>query len=206
MLILPGYARGDECLGWFLRAGLAKETSDCELKCSVTPVDMGTFSCPQQCEDLCQKDTFDLVLKYTPRLTEGDRVVIKKYPLDALTVYRLKSEVDSLTDKVFGKASTGDESDAFRHFVWSARLSIELGKEKAKLFLDAHEQDSTQSSLDKKMDIENNSQGMKFIDAQVGVKPEIDAIEKEALQRLRSKSLIVNEPKLKNIPGGYYSK
>ncbi len=49
----------NECLGWFLKSGLNPKTNDCELKCAVTPVDLGNFSCPSQCNDLCSKSLAD---------------------------------------------------------------------------------------------------------------------------------------------------
>lgn len=208
VLLFTFQTQSSECLEWFLRSGLASKLDNCQLKCSITPVDMKTFSCSTQCEDLCSKTIAEQILVYVPRLTEGDKVVISKMPLEAFKVFVAKEKVDKLTIKIFKKANRKDESDAFRHFVWSALLANELGVKKARIFLNAHEEDSTQSNQEKKMDIQNNSEGLSFFikSKKSGRSLELDDIEKEALSRLRQKKLNVIKPRFKKIPGGYYSK
>lgn len=51
--------------------------------------------------------------------------------------------------------SIDDESDAFRHFVWAALLTKELGKARAKEFLDAHETDPDQPHIERQMDLKS---------------------------------------------------
>jgi hypothetical protein len=55
-------------------------------------------------------------------------------------------------------------ADAFRHVYWSTLLSVQLGPELAKVYLDAHERVQTHgaSKLAKTMDEFNNSLGMLF--------------------------------------------
>ena len=182
----------------------------CELKCSAGLVDLDTFDCPDQCKELCAAvlpnkliDSF----KYVKGITQGDRAVIAKYPKDALKVYMAKEKVDKLTEKVFGKAGQNDESDAFRHFVWSALLTKELGEKKARIFLSAHEQDPGQPEQEKSMDLSNNEEGVQFAvqKKEKGQDWEIDSVEAEALERLRGKKLKVLTPSGKKVPGGYYS-
>ncbi|MEM7645453.1 MAG: hypothetical protein AAF203_00975 [Pseudomonadota bacterium] len=134
--------------------------------------------------------------------------MVSKMPMDAYRVFVAKEKVNKLTEKIFKNPNRMDESDAFRHFVWSALLTHEMGKEKAKLFLDAHEEDSTQSSVEKKMDMQNNKSGIEFALGSKKNKDKFDLakIEKEALERLRRKKLKVIKPQLAEIPGGYYSK
>lgn len=199
-------ARANDCLGWFLKSGLAPKAEDCELKCSITPVDMGTFSCTSQCESLCSKNVAEQILSYIPRLTEGDRLIISKMPYEAYKVFLAKERVDKLTNKIFKKSRSQDESDAFRHFVWSVLLAQELGVDKAKSFLIAHEQDSTQSKNEKDMDLYNNDQGISYFIKNKNKKIELIDIEREALDRLRKKKLKVIRPQFKKIPGGYYSR
>lgn len=200
--------QANECLGWFLRSGLTPKTNDCELKCSVTPVDLGNFSCPSQCSDLCSKSLADHVLAYVPRLTEGDKAIVAKMPYEAYKVFVAKEKVDKLTSQVFKNPGRKDESDAFRHFVWSVLLVQEIGTDKARMFLEAHEIDTTQSNQEKEMDLFNNDQGIKFSveNKKNGKSLELDEIEKEGLLRLRQKKLKVISPRLKEIPRGYYSK
>lgn len=61
----------------------------------------------------------------------------------------------------------GDRSDAFRHGIWNAEMTILIGKEKAELFATAHEdKDTTGNETDgftkeehKNMDLHNNEVG-----------------------------------------------
>ncbi len=211
VLILLAYLNpviASDCLSWFLKSGLASKPEDCQLRCSITPVDMETFSCPLECENLCSKSLTDHFLNYVPRLTEGDKVIITKMPYEAYKVFIAKEKVDKITSQIFKNPGREDESDAFRHFVWSFLLAQELGPDKALLFLNAHEEDSTQSSPEKDMDIFNNKQGLDFYKSikKSGQSLEIDKLEKEALARLKQKKLKVLKPRYSdNIPGGYYS-
>lgn len=74
--------------------------------------------------------------------------------------------------------------------------------------MNAHEEDSIQSSVEKQMDASNNQSGLDFFlkSKKEKLSMELDAVEREALNRLRDKKLKVMEPKLKEIPRGYYSK
>lgn len=211
LFFLSGNVQGSnemKCLGWFLKSGVLPDDPGCSLKCSITPVDMATFECPSSCSDLCSKSIADHILVYSPRLTEGDKIVISRMPFEALSVFLIKQRVEHLSEKIFKNPGREDESDAFRHFVWSVLLAQELGVSKAKVFLDAHEQDKTQTDAERRMDLANNEAGIKYFEATSSdsVRIEIDRAEGEALRRLRQKALVVNRPKLKQIPGGYYSK
>lgn len=201
------WAVSSNCLHWFLENDLTLKGADCEKKCKITPVDMATFSCPDTCDSLCSKDALEHILTYMPRLTEGDKKVISKYPVDSLKVYLTQSRVNDLSKKIFNSNKSGDESDAFRHFVWSGLLLSELGRDKAVVFLEAHEQDSTQSTEDKAMDIENNKKGLLFSSSLKDQKKEINIkiLEKEALKRLRNKNLTVDKYRFDEVPRGYYS-
>ncbi len=44
----------DNCESWFAKSKLQIDSKGCELKCSILPVDMGTFDCPNRCKDFCQ--------------------------------------------------------------------------------------------------------------------------------------------------------
>ncbi|HAG91689.1 MAG TPA: hypothetical protein DCL41_07445 [Bdellovibrionales bacterium] len=113
-----------------------------------------------------------------------------------------------MTERIFGEQGKNDESDAFRHFAWSALLVKEIGLEKARLFLLAHEQDPKQPLHEKEMDTENNKKGLLFAAERLKNKKSLnlDKIEKEALKRLKAKKLKVLKSSRKKIPEGYYSK
>ena len=194
---------------WFKEAAVAKD-SQCNIKCSALSVDMGTFDCPNRCNDFCKEPAKkqSLPFKYPKGLTKGDREMIAKYPVDALKVYQAKQKADDLSLKVFNKPGLNDESDAFRHFVWAALLTNELGQDKANLFLNAHENEDSQPLREKDMDIANNNMGVEYITSQMknGKTVDLDTIEKIALEKLKSHELKVLTPSYKKIPDGYYSK
>jgi hypothetical protein len=210
ILLLSEPAFSESCVDWFKRSGAEAGSKNCELKCSSHMTDMGTFDCPSQCETLCkvksepaQRDS-----KYLRGITEGDKKAALKYPKDAVFVYEAKQKADRLTDQVFGKAGRNDESDAFRHFVWASLLTQKLGEEKARFFLEAHEQEPLQPKPEFEMDTANNNAGVDFVK---GLNTndqslELDRIEKEALTRLKENKLKVLNPSKKKLPDGYYSK
>ena len=61
----------------------------------------------------------------------------------------------------------GDRSDAFRHGIWNAEMSLLIGTEKAELFATAHEDkdvfgnetDGYSKEAHKQMDLHNNAVG-----------------------------------------------
>lgn len=55
MFIFSSVAVDDVCRDWFKSAEI-KINKSCTLRCSVLKVDMGTFHCPNQCDDLCKKN------------------------------------------------------------------------------------------------------------------------------------------------------
>ncbi len=199
----------DNCELWFNDAGIVKD-SQCVIKCSTLPVDMGHFDCPKRCDILCKKTPkkTSFLDKYPKGLTKGDREMIAKYPADSVKVYQAKQKADDLNLKVFKNQGRNDESDAFRHFVWAALVTNELGALKATEFLNAHEEEDSQPPREKEMDIINNKFGVDYIveQSKLGKSVDLDQIEKVALEKLKSHELKVLKPSLKKIPDGYYSK
>ena len=90
-----------------------------------------------------------------------------RYPFDALKVNTAKNIATSQTEAKFGFNGLGDRSDAFRHGIWNAEMTILIGKEKAELFATAHEdKDVTGNESDgypktahRDMDLHNNEVG-----------------------------------------------
>lgn len=100
-------------------------------------------------------------------LTETEKRLCIRYPLDALKVNTAKNIATSQTEKRFGINGLGDRSDAFRHGMWNAEMTILIGEEKAELFATAHEdKDVTGNEIDgylkmahRNMDLHNNEAG-----------------------------------------------
>lgn len=73
--------------------------------------------------------------------------------------YKLGWTAEKLCSQLFKESSTNDESDACRHFIWSALLYKEYGLDFSTTVLNAHEQDLRQPTQEKAMDLANNRLG-----------------------------------------------
>lgn len=103
-------------------------------------------------------------------LTEAEKKLLIRYPVAALKVNDAKNIATRQTERKFGHNGLGDRSDAFRHGIWNAEMTILIGAEKAELFATAHEEkDTTGVETDghtklehKNMDLHNNNVGRKI--------------------------------------------
>jgi hypothetical protein len=188
------------CKAWLNRAKIKAGAKDCELSCATLMVDMGTFMCPNQCEELCISNQEDsLLAKFVlyPGLTPAERNLVAKNPKDALTVYKQKKIAEKSTSLRFPDQNLNDDSDAYRHFLWAALLTRELGRARAKEFLDAHETDADQPDIERQMDVHNNSRGQTAAETLINQKRwSKESIEAKGLEELRSKFLQVIKPGL----------
>jgi hypothetical protein len=63
-------------------------------------------------------------------LTDSEKKLCIRYPFAALKVNTAKNIATSKTESKFGMNGLGDRSDAFRHGIWNAEMTILIGKEK----------------------------------------------------------------------------
>lgn len=100
-------------------------------------------------------------------LTDAEKKLCIRYPFDALKVNTARKIATEQTERKFGYSGLGDRSDAFRHGIWNAEMSILLGSKKAELFATAHEDkdvsgdesDGFPKIAHKEMDLHNNEVG-----------------------------------------------
>lgn len=100
-------------------------------------------------------------------LTDSEKKLCIRYPFDALKVNKAKNIATSQTEAKFGTNGLGNKSDAFRHGIWNAEMTVLIGKERAELFATAHEdKDVTGTESDgypktahRDMDLHNNEVG-----------------------------------------------
>lgn len=100
-------------------------------------------------------------------LTESEKKLCIRYPFDALKVNTAKNIATNQTEIKFGRNGLGDKSDAFRHGIWNAEMTILIGNEKAELFATAHEDkdvtgtepDGFPKTAHRDMDLHNNEIG-----------------------------------------------
>lgn len=110
-------------------------------------------------------------------LTSEEKKLVIRYPFDALKVNNAKDIATTQTMNKFGYNGLGDRSDAFRHAMWNAKMTILIGEDKAELFATAHEEkdisgiepDGFSKVEHKEMDLHNNSIGRKIASSNTGV-------------------------------------
>lgn len=100
-------------------------------------------------------------------LTDSEKKLCIRYPFDALKVNSAKNIANTQTEIKFGTNGLGDRSDAFRHGIWNAEMTVLIGKSKAELFATAHEDkdvsgnesDGYSKTAHRDMDLHNNAVG-----------------------------------------------
>lgn len=190
-----------ECVDWFKASKVKPGTKACELECAILMTDMGTFICPNQCDLLCKDTSGKSILGrivYYPGLTPAEKNLVEKNPEDALTAFIQKTRAEWSSGRNFPEQGLNDEGDAFRHFMWAGLLTKELGPEKAKEFLNAHEANPLQPDSERTMDQFNNEKGASSAQNLISNKKwSIESLEKSGLDSLKLKSLKVLSPGLK---------
>ncbi len=201
IFLLSTTANAKTCESWFLKSGVKAGTKDCDLECATIPVDMGTFDCANQCEKFCKTyvnpDSLDEIARYVENraLTPAERSLIAKYPIDAVKAYLAKKDALESTRRIFGANFRNDESDAYRHFMWSGLMREKIGAELTLAFLKAHEVDLGAPNNEYQMDLANNELGMNAADRLLNQKKfDQQALEREALTSLENKLLKVISP------------
>lgn len=100
-------------------------------------------------------------------LTPAEKKLVIRYPFAALDVNKAKNIALEQTEERFEENGLGNRSDAFRHGLWNAEMTILIGEDKAEMFATAHE-DKDVSGIEsdgytkvehKNMDLHNNSVG-----------------------------------------------
>lgn len=99
--------------------------------------------------------------------TDSEKTLCIRYPIDALIVNTARNIATEQTERKFSYSGLDDWSDAFRHGIWNAEMTILIGREKAELFATAHEdKDVTGNELDgypktahRDKDLHNNEVG-----------------------------------------------
>ena len=195
------YSADPACTKWFER-NAKKIQSNCELDCATFGTDMGTYQCLNACEDLCSKLKSDAASRpgrflYYPGLTEAERKLVEQNPKEAIVVFVQKTRAEMSSSRIFPSQRFNDEGDAFRHFMWSGLVTKELGVERAKSYLDAHETDLAQPPAERSMDELNNEMGQ-MAARSLSAKGEwsIPDLEREGLKALKKKKLRVLNPGL----------
>ncbi|MGB0454061.1 MAG: DUF6973 domain-containing protein [Bacteriovoracaceae bacterium] len=119
-----------------------------------------------------------------------EAILIMQDPYAAFQMYRSMKDAYQLTAKTFpGMFARNNKVDAFRHFVWSGISTARLGKERAKKFLDAHEEKPGQPKIEREMDLHNNNKGMIVGEKLRGKKDLLNLISQKALEAIKKNEL-----------------
>lgn len=93
-------------------------------------------------------------------LTDAEKAFIFDHPLVAWDFYQAAQSAAAEAASRFPKSSLGrGRGDAYRHALWSARMTRAHGAALAKEFGDAHEDFPGNPALDRAMDLHNNGVG-----------------------------------------------
>ena len=92
--------------------------------------------------------------------TKKELKLVKEHPKQATKVYKCSQEAIMITKLLYGESGQDDNSDAFRHCLWNALMTKEIGKKATKKWANAHEYGKKGKST--KMDKHNNSVGRKL--------------------------------------------
>lgn len=123
-------------------------------------------------------------------LTESEKQLILKYPMDALKMHDAMSEAFKKTDQLFkGTSKHNTSADAFRHFVWSGLSANTVGSDRSFDFLKAHEDYAGNPTEEKNMDMRNNLNGIEYFKNYKGNNFEEDLI-KSGLEKVKNKELV----------------
>jgi hypothetical protein len=100
------------------------------------------------------------------KLTKAEKELVKQYPDLAYQISQNRAVAEQATIAKFGSNGLNDKSDAFRHAYFQAINTVSVDKIFAKDFSDAHESETPLAwSLEKQMDLFNNSVGIRYGDA-----------------------------------------
>ncbi len=129
-------------------------------------------------------------LKTGHELTESEKQLILKYPMDALKMHDAMSEAFKKTNQLFkGTSKHNTSADAFRHFVWSGLSANAVGSDRSFDFLKAHEDYAGNPTEEKNMDLRNNFKGIEYFKNYKGNNFEEDLI-KSGLEKVKNKELV----------------
>ncbi len=196
------HAQSDSCLSASSDNQSVSAVVACQLECLREYSYNSAYDLP--CSDEWVKKCKSLtptflgrLIRY-PGLTPAEIKLVQAHPSEAWTVFQLKNMAESSSERNFPDQGLSDESDAMRHFVWAALITNELGQERAKLYLLAHESDLRQPARDREMDLTNDKSGqaaaLKLISENNFNLYNLEAL---ALKELKNKRLVVVKPGLK---------
>ncbi len=132
------------------------------------------------------KDKSHQLIKNKVGVSAKEALFILKHPLDAIKVHQAAQfAIETTWAHVKSSHNYQDDStDAFRHFIWAGKLTDQIGFEKAKEYLNAHEDFPENKPAVKSMDLFNNDKGIEYSKQYKGKNFEHDLIQ-AGLEKVR---------------------
>lgn len=180
------------CEDWFNLLKIKKD-ENCESLCRVAKVDMATYMCHNQCEQLCKKTIIQPKENFYG-LTEDEIAFCKVNPVNCAIAYKQSWKAENICLDIYTFSDMNDESDACRHYVWSILLSREIGDKDAEIVLNAHENNPLEPKNEQGMDLANNRLGLlDFQRDKNRFKTDL-AIKDSFIKQLKSNKFVIIKP------------
>lgn len=93
------------------------------------------------------------------RLNEEERNYVLMNPVRSYVIKECKDDAEHETERRFGYNGRNDETDAFRHCMWSGLISKRISHSEAMKFTTMHEMQDGNDFSEKSMDLHNNKVG-----------------------------------------------
>lgn len=93
------------------------------------------------------------------RLNEEERKYVLMNPVRSYVIKECQDDAERETERRFGFNGRNDETDAFRHCMWSGLISKRISHSEAIKFTTLHEMQDGNDFAEKSMDLHNNKIG-----------------------------------------------
>lgn len=136
------------------------------------------------------KDKANQFIKDKTGVSAREALFILKHPIDSFKIYEAAQKAIRTTWSHLKSSHhyEDDNTDAFRHFVWSGLVTHDIGANLAKEYLDAHEDFPDNDHGAKAMDLFNNGKGIEYSNHYTGDNFENDLIQ-AGLEKIRNHEL-----------------
>ena len=93
------------------------------------------------------------------RLNEEEKKYVLMNPVRSFVIKECQDDAERETEQRFGYNGRNDETDAFRHCMWSGLISKRISHSEALKFTTMHEMQDGNDFAEKSMDLHNNKVG-----------------------------------------------
>ena len=180
----------------------------CESVCRTSLTDMSTYSCPNECDNLCKllnqskKDDEKDQLNFYG-LTDDEVQFCASNKVTCLESYKLSWTAEKLCEQIYSQNRVNDESDACRHYVWAMYMAKDskVGPSNAESILNAHENNPLEPADERAMDLANNRKALLDFAQQKDKNLSDEKILNLFKENLKKKKLVILRPRFSGTGG-----